>query len=234
MNKTPRLRKAAKGLAGALAIASGTTAYGAIVFVNPPADLTNTPGSSSTFALWDVNGDGTNDFFFQNRYPNTAPGGTGVIWQLSMNPLTDAPAANGVISYPGQFVQYAYAFQGAILVGSFDQRFSTQTQVVLGSRYSYGSAGVNYYGGFAGGNSNGSVAPGTFAFAGFRFTAADGIHYGYIRLSVSAGMIDFDYAAYNTTPGDPITSPIPEPGTMALLALGAVGVIGTVTRRRRV
>jgi hypothetical protein len=107
MSKTPSLRKAAKGLAGALAIASSTSAYGSIVFVNPPPNLTNVAGGSDTFAFWDVNGDGTNDFFFQNRFPNTAPGGTGVIWQMDMGPLTDAPAANGVLSYAGQFVQYA-------------------------------------------------------------------------------------------------------------------------------
>jgi hypothetical protein len=150
-----------------------------------------------------------------------------------MSPAVGTELTNGLLSYSGPFIRYAYAFQGFIQVNPGDPRFSTQTQVALGSRYSYGSAGANYYGGFVGGQSEGSVPPGTFAFAGFRFAAADGTHYGFIRLSVSAGVIDFDYARYETTPGVGIISPVPEPGTLALLALGAVGVIGAVRRRRR-
>ena len=55
-------------------------------------------------------------------------------------------------------------------------------KIVLGSKYSYGSAGSDYYSGLAAGGPNDSVHPGTFAFVGFRFAAADGTHYGWIRL----------------------------------------------------
>jgi hypothetical protein len=182
-----------------------------------------------------VNGDGTNDFFFETRFPNTAPGETGIIWQLSMNPL--AASTNGLVSYAGMFQRYAFALQKGALVGPDNPNFSTQTLIVLGSKYSYGSAGVNYYGGFAAGGPNHSVHPGTFAFVGFRFAAADGMHYGWVRLSVNAGIIDFHTAAYESVPNAAIVSTtldplVPEPGTLALLALGAVGVIGVVAKRR--
>ena len=110
---------AAKGLVGAIAIASGTAAYGSVVGVATPADLTNVPGGGTqipgaqtgitgTFTTWDVNGDGVGDFLFSNRYPNTASGSLGVVWQLNMNPATAALAAtNGVIGYNGAFIRYA-------------------------------------------------------------------------------------------------------------------------------
>ena len=96
---------------------------------------------------------------------------------------------------------------------------------------------VHYYGGFAANGPNGSVAPGTFAFAGFRFNAADGTHFGWVKLAVNAGLIDFANpiaAAYESTPGTAIAAgAVPEPGTMSLLALGAAGVVGAVIKRRR-
>ena len=238
MSRHGGFNKLGTGLAGALAIASGTSAYGTIVLVDPPPDLTNVPGGSTTSVVWDVNSDGFNDFVFTNRYPNTAPGGYGVIWQLNMNPFGSTGSTNGLISYAGAFVRYAYALGFGATIGPGDPRFSTQTQVTLGSKYSYGNAGVNYYGGFAANGPNGSVAPGTFAFAGFRFQAADGTHYGWLRLRVNAGVLDFADAGYETTPNQSIVPileppPCPEPGTMALLAFGAVGVIGMVVKRRR-
>ena len=176
-----------------------------------------------------MNGDGIFDFQFRDRYPNTAPGSTGVIWQAAVF----TASINGIVSYAGPNIRYAYALNYGDFVGSFSPGIaeSGNQAITLGSRYSYGSANVYYYGGFA--NAAVGVAPGTFAFAGFRFMAADGIHYGYIRLRVSPGVIDFDFAAYETTPGEPIGEPVPEPGTMALLAFGAVGVIGAIAKRRR-
>ena len=91
-NKTG-LTNLGKGLAGAIAIASGTSAYGTIITVSTPADLTNSPGGANTSVNWDVNGDAINDFLFLNRYPNTTPGDYGVIWQMNMN---GAVAANGM------------------------------------------------------------------------------------------------------------------------------------------
>lgn len=237
MSKKSPVKKISKGLAGAIAIASGTSAYGAGVYINPPADLTNVPGGTSTFRNWDVNGDGVTDFVFQNRYPNAPPDDFGVIWQLSMNPAAGTELTNGLLSYPGQFVQYAHALGMYRFISSFNTAFSTQTQVVLGSKYNYGPAGSFYYGGFAADRGHNepyeSVAPGTLAFVGFRFHAADGTHYGWVRLSVNAGIIDFNLAAYNTTANQEIATVIPEPGTLALLAVGAVGVIGAVAKRRR-
>jgi hypothetical protein len=230
------LGKTSKGLLGALSIASGTTAYGAVMSVAPPPDLTATIPNTTT-VNWDVNSDGINDFTFTERYPNAAT--TGVIWQANMNPASGASATNGVVSYPGAFVQYAFALQAGTVIGTSSTFSVSILQIVLGSKYNY-SGTPYYYGGFAADGrtavttANGAVTPGTFAFAGFRFSATDGIHYGWIKLAVSAGLIDFVSAAYETTPLTNITAgAVPEPGTMALLAIGAVGVLGAVAKRRR-
>jgi hypothetical protein len=72
------------------------------------------------------------------------------------------------------------------------------------------------------------------AYAGFRFAAADGTHYGWVQLSVNAGAIDFVRAAYERTPGVAITAgAVPEPSTLAMLAVGATAALGAVIKRRR-
>src|SRR5262249_34426942 len=153
-----------------------------------------------TTVNWNVNGDASNDFTFNNRFPNTAPGSYGVVWQMNMNPFTGTGATNNLVSYAGPFVQYAFALAAGANIGPAGPFSTNITQVVLGSRYSYGSQGVFNYGGFAAGGPNGSVNPGTFAFVGFRFSAADGVHFGWVKLAVNAGLIDFDSAAYESTP----------------------------------
>jgi hypothetical protein len=232
MSNKNGLTNLGKGLAGAIAIASGTSAYGTVITVNTPADLTNVPGGPNTSVNWDVNGDAINDFIFTNRFPNTTPGSYGVIWQLNMNGAT---ATNGTLGYMGPFIRYAFALQANASIGPAGS-FNAGGQACLGSRYSYGAAGVYNYGGFAANGPNGSVAPGTFAFAGFKFNAVDGIHFGWVRLAVNAGIIDFANpiaAAYESTPNTAILAGVPEPGTISLLALGAAGVLGAVIKRRR-
>ena len=224
------MMKFTTGLAGAIAIAGGTNAYGAIVSVPVPADLTNTAGSTTTTAVnWDVNSDGVFDFTFQNRYPNTAAGNYGVVWQLNMNPFLNTQATNGVIGYQGAFVRYASALTLGTPIVAGSAAFSTATQVTLGSRYSYGPSGVFNYGGFAA-----AVPPGTQRYAGFRFNVGGQSYNGWIQLSVNAGILDFTNAAYENVAGATINAgAVPEPGTMALLAIGAVGVVGAVAKRRR-
>jgi hypothetical protein len=234
LTSNSRRSLASKGLMGALMIASGTTAYGQIISMGIPADFTVAPGTANAPPVnWDINLDGTPDFTFTYRYPNTAAGTNGVIWQANMNPFTGSAATNGAISYQGPFVRYAFALANGANIGP-GGAFSTVAQVALGSRYRSG-ANTNYYGGFAAGpNANGAVPPGTQAFVGFRFNAADGTHYGWIRLSVGPGSIDFVSAAYQAMPNTAIAAgAIPEPGTLGLLALGAVGVAGAAIKRRR-
>ncbi len=209
--------KLSKGLVGALAIAGGTSAYANPVSSTPPPDSMNTAGGADVFTNWDVDGNGTIDFTFQNRYPNS---GTQVNWHLNFDP---AVAGNGVVGYVGPFVNYANALMMGTNIGP-SSTFQTSSQVVLGSNY-----GGTLYGGFAT-----QVPPGTNAYAGFQFSAADGLHYGWLFLNVNAGVIDFTGAAYESTPGVAIAAgAIPEPGTMAMLALGAVGVLGATIKRRR-
>ena len=236
MTQRNSLKTASTGLAGALALAAGNSAYGDIIVGSPmpstvPPALTNVAGGPTTTVNWDVNGDGIQDFTFTNRFPNTTT--TGVVWQMNMNPFGASGATNGVLGYQGAFVRYAFALQPNANIGP-GGAFSTVAQVVLGSQYRSGGVPM-FYGGFAAGpNGNGAVTPGTQAFAGFRFNAADGTHYGWIRLSVNSGRIDFVSAAWESTPNTAIAAgAVPEPGTMALLALGAVGVVGTAIKRRR-
>ena len=94
-------------------------------------------------------------------------------------------------------------------------------QVALGSEYLY-----NGYGGF------GSTAGPVRGFIGIRFAAAGNTHYGWVDLTVGeAEGIIFHGAAFEDTPDTAIEAgAIPEPGSLALLAVGAAGLMG---RRRR-
>lgn len=131
------LKKATSGLAGAVAIAGGTSAYAQIISVATPADFVIPAGTATTSVNWDVNGDGITDFTFRYRYPNTAAGGAtdGVIWQANMNPFAGSAATNGTISYAGGgAIRYGSALTLGTSVGT-GGAFSTaaNTQIILGS-----------------------------------------------------------------------------------------------------
>lgn len=225
------LNKATTGLAGAVAIASGSQAYGAIVNVATPATLTNTAGSTSaTSVTWDVNGDSIADFTFSCRYNN----GAGVIWQDNMTGAT----GNSVLGYgsTANAFRYGSAFSLGTSISATPPAgtaFETAVQTIMGSVYN-----GTPYGGFAATSApgTGSVTAGTFSYAGFSFVAGGNTFYGWLRMSVNAGSMQFASASYNNTPGTAIAAgaqAVPEPGTLAGLALGAAALGGVAWKRRR-
>ena len=227
MNR-PTLKHASTGLAGAIAIASGSQAYGATVPAALPTSYIPTSGVSTQSIPWDVDGDGTQDFEFDFNQASTNGNWVSGIYGIG-GVGTAAPVA-----YTGPYVTYANRLTAGATVGS-SSAFAQDAQyiVVLGSRY-----GTKFYGQFV--NHTGGAA--ITGWAGFEFTEADGLHYGAIELSTSRyrtaanpGGITFIAAEYNTTPGAAVTIPgaVPEPATLGALAFGGAGLAAAALRRRR-
>ncbi|MEX2218893.1 MAG: hypothetical protein WD749_09045 [Phycisphaerales bacterium] len=219
------------GLAGALALAAGSTAYGAIIVVSPPADVPNAASPASNpaagFINWDVDGDAVSDFRLQFRNPQST-GTFGVVWQANFSPFT-AGGTNAVVGYMGPFVNYGAKLNAGDLIGptapGAGNSWRNPAQVVLGSFYRSGGV-PSPYGGFSTGTvPSASIVRG---FVGFRFTIGGNTRYGWLDVEVrgadttagSGGMYFFG-AAYEDT-GDPIPAgAVPAPGSLAALALGA-------------
>ena len=215
--KRGRARKAAlAGLGGAAILASGSQAYSAVISVTPPPDLadlgegTVNPGPGDfDHTDWDLDGDGTIDFGFNYRNVDNPQ----FTWQSNI--WTDG--TNGVVGYVGFFLDYADNLTAGTVVDGSSTFVGTTDQVALGSEYLY-----TPYGGF------GSVDDIVRGFVGLRFQMADGVHYGFVEIETGEGFgLTFHSAAYESEPDVGIT--IPEPGSLAALALGAVALL----KRRR-
>jgi hypothetical protein len=230
MKKSAAPKKVSGGLLGALAIAGGSSAYGAVVNVSPPANLApaSLPQATNISRTFDLNGDATTDFTFSFRQPQVA---AGFDWQATIVPA----AGNFTFGMPGLAIGQIYVqryLAGEIIgdtppVGVVPAGAATTN--VFASRFS----GTDY-GQFLPPNSRG--------FVGLQLTVGANTFYGYIELSTKrstgAGVpgIEFFSAAYDNTPSTPIAAgamAVPEPGTLAMLAFGAATVVLAKARRHR-
>lgn len=224
--KLVRKIMAAAGTLSGLALVPGA-AQGAVVEVTGSPVSLSMSASSGTTVTWDVDGAGGIDFsLFRSG------SGTGGSIQFASIDSTYGSAYNGrglIAPFSTDNVQaLATSFQvGPTLAtytwgtGSYRYRNAMQSGPTIGYDWNYGfSAGENFF--------------------GFRFVdGSNNMHYGY-------GVIDFDLTgagtvtisrwAYESTADTPIhvqpLSPVPEPGTGALMLLG-LGAAGVLAWRKR-
>ena len=222
------LKNATTGLVGAVALAGGSQAYGAVVTVTPPANITSTNALGTPITeFFDLNGDGTSDFQFtcgvNTTYKAAYAGISGSY--VAYNAFA---FENKVVGYAGSFGNYASRLAAGTVVNASSAFVYGQYLTVLGSRF----ASKNY----------GQLR--TQGFIGVEFEAADGLHFGYIQLKATvagatattlSSSLTFYSAAYESTPNTPITIPgaVPEPFSLAALAFGGAGLAGAAAYRRK-
>ena len=227
------------GLVGAVALAGASQAYGTIINVAPPTSITGSAGNAGTRVYWDIDTGTTtaaktaaSDFQF--LYVNNSAG----VFETGISGYNGSEAAAYLITSAN--VAYAYNLPAGQQIGTgsgvaFGQ--STKYFTVLNITYN----GQTY---------NSQMQAGSPYFVGFEFKATDGLlHDGWIELEsdyytspASPGGLKFIAAAYNSVAdsaggtiaaGQMGTNAIPEPGTLAALAVGAAALSGVGLKRRR-
>jgi len=201
-----RVKHAAQALAAGAAIAAGTQAYAdPIRFDNP------LPGQPGHFD-WAVIGIRSGLDIAQS--PGSQPGGDGGSTVFEQY-VQEAGLFGGVYAPPG----------GGVEVGGYADYFLDP--VAPGALIPGGDPWQGF--GFTSYVGYGSELPdGLRAYLGLRFDPGDGMHYGWIGVVRDDLELDAFAWGYETEPGVPIPG-TPEPGTLAMLALGA----GAVAARRR-
>jgi hypothetical protein len=209
-----RTRWAAYAAAGA-ATAIGTTevAEAAIIYrdLNIPLDaciIEGTLKSASTFV--DANLDGVDDvsFLHLGRLSNGVPKGIAAVYGVNNGEIAGFTAGSSL-----------YARNLAFSAEVKSQNFQ-----------SYGVMA------FIAGFDNSEFKEPGLGYVGFKFDKDGGTHYGWISVNmagVSGNAFTILGVAYNDVAGEGILAGVPEPGSLGLLATGAVGMLLWRRARRR-
>ncbi|MCP4245458.1 MAG: PEP-CTERM sorting domain-containing protein [bacterium] len=207
------VRNGAAALAAATAIAAGTQAYADPVRFDNPA------------------GSGHFDWFgppISNRYlditlpaagqtPTTHSSLPNEFWHSIQSTSSIIRGADGGAGSALQATGY-YNYMAAPF---------TAAQLIPDAGFAWASlSGYVYNAGYGGSE----LPEGVPTYLGVRFDPGDGNHYGWFGVVRTGMALDAFAWGYETEANTPIPAGAPEPGTLALLAFGAVGVVG---RRRR-
>ncbi len=236
MNKSA-LKNATTGLAGAVALAGGTQAYGAVVTVAVPATISASASNTDTTIFYDINGDGTPDFQITCAV-GAGTSTSGTAYAFSLAGIAGAYQAYNAFGFENRVVGYTTSF------GNYASRLATGTSIGASSAFVYGNY-LTVLGSRFNGKSYGALR--TKGYIGVEFAAADGEHFGYINLKATVagtGTTDTNYTAslafssagYESTPGVSILAgakAVPEPTSLGALAFGAAGVAAAAAYRRK-
>jgi hypothetical protein len=216
-----------KGLAGAMALAGASEAYGQIIQSTTPANFVPATGVTNPANVinWDVDGNGTNDFQFYFEQASTAGN-----W------------FSGIYGLGGVGVAAAIGYAGAY--GIYVNRLTAGMSIGAGSAFAQNTGYVSAFASRFSGILYGQFNPPTQrGFVGFEFTGADGLlHFGYIDIQTSpfnsaadhGGQLFFTAFYQGTAGASILAGAVPEPGTLGALAFGAATLAGVVAYRRKV
>lgn len=203
---------AAAGVAGAIGVTQ--TAEAAITYVDNADTTLDAVSAQSTQSFIAPLTGGASLYF----------GNIGLVASASATTVLAGWANFSVIggssnSFVGTAPFYAYAsnlsFGANLSAQNFLPGFGTMAFSSFAGSSQFGAAGIGYL--------------------GFQFNVGNGIQYGWARVSMDSGRPDntftvLDYAYGDA--GDAVTvGQVPEPGSLGLLALGAVGLMGWRKRR---
>jgi len=200
-------------VAGAGIVAGSQPANAAIIYVDIPNVVL---GPTDSYVL-NIGGSGGGSFIFDNN----AFTSSGSLYGQAV--VFGAQTGDAIVT-AGGYYPFAFYMSTSMYVGG---SWSFEGTALLG-------AYEEFYGGLVG--SFPGVGP---KMVGVKFIDGLNTYYGWIRVSVTftpgVGFTTdiYDYA-YNTTPGQAFhIFPIPEPGTLGLLALGATGLVLSRLRKRQ-
>jgi len=205
-----RVPIAGSAVAVAVCAAFTTTSAGATEVILP-IDVLLTNGYNLDF-----NGDSTAEFQF-TRFLGTPPS-----FENSIAPLQ---SSGGIIatseSTPKSGTYATLLGSGEVIDGS--RSYMTNTSAFL-SGFTTDVPGGAPFGHFF--DQSG--------FVGLTFQLSGATHYGWVKIHDNDGNLTLVRAGYETDPRGAITTPslVPEPGSLALLAAGAAGVLALRRRKK--
>lgn len=128
---------------------------------------------------------------------------------------------------------------GRVGVGGYNYPFLLNAGDAISAAQSFlpGNTLVDSYLAFnSGGGAVGDWAGGATGFVGFQITTGADVHYGWIEVRVDADNAGGEIIRYGIedAAGVATAAGVPEPGSLALLAVGAAGLLGWRQRRANV
>ena len=197
----------------ATALGCAATAEAEIHYSGPINQLFNAPPASSVQATF-----------------NLAPGASFIPFHLATTSGLEGIAAigfRGIVSAAFNGITGGYAYVSRLGAG---QNPATHPFITSAGGFFPGYGTLAFRAGYGGDQ---WLAAGD-GYVGFRFNTGAGVQYGWVHLNMngsplnSFSLIDF---AWGDVGDSLVTGQIPEPGSLALLAVGAVGLLAWRKRR---